>query len=631
MLALDQLHQPETVLNNRFKIISAINQGAQATIYTAKDMKSGNVVALKLVSDQHSNFNANVTRLKSEYNVLTALEGLEMFLKAYCLEVNAHEAYIAMEWIEDSVDGNLFIQQHRPMEFKTWLWLAKKITLAVHNCHLRKIIHRDLKPCNILFAPKDGIKIIDFGVSQQNRVVNITDADMNMGTIFYMPPELIAEGDYGISGEMFSLGVTLYEFLCGKVPFYADNPGEIMEQKLRGKFAPPSAINPDIPKWVDSLFTKLLTPSPQNRLQGTREILTLLSIRKDSGYCDEITTFHTCETCKEPLWRELTFCTHCGSIYHIDVIEGDHGLIARSVNNPDQFLKTFNKFTNNQLPGWRSHLFKTNYPRVMITGISENSAAMIAEALSDENSFMQTSLKPYIDVLHDLKLSLPQILLAGITIFFLFSGIWVPMSFATIIICLCAIAFIGIYTLIPLVSIQSFRGLSKKREWMPLSEMRNILSGISNKQIRQKASALIRRSVLLFDGIHEFNLSPSIKNNIIKHLEELSLSSLSLLVKMNNRLDVLVKYRKEGIDKKIESLETALHSSKDQRMMKRIIDRIGELSIAKSNQGEIEKQYADDEVEYSTILSELNSMYLLLIYKDIEQIQKEMSLSSCQV
>ncbi|NOY69110.1 MAG: serine/threonine protein kinase [Deltaproteobacteria bacterium] len=631
--------KPGLIIDDFYKIVSPVKSGGQATLYKALEKDGGRVIALKLITRKDEHFSKNLTRLKYEYQALDTLKGIEQFLNVHRFRAKRNYAYLAMDWMEDAIDGERFIQQNSPMEWKSWLWLAKIIARGLSECHKRSIIHKDIKPQNILFGKKGAVKIIDFGIAQHERTFRLNGNDINAGTISYMPPEQIIDGEYGIVGEMYALGVTLYEFLAGKVPFYADNPGEIMNLKIKGQYIPPTRINPNLPEGTNDLFYRLLSPAPSDRIQGARELMILLSDLKGLNPSEELIAFHKCRNCQEDLWKELPFCSHCGTSYMLEVIGGDYGIIANNIQNPDHFINRFEKLTSRALPSWRFQLFKSTYPRVFLNNVSEYSAVLVADALSDDNGSLQALEKPYLNMLHRIRFSLPQILLLCMAFYCLISGVnlmmttlpgepaGINLSFNVLLLFIVSFSAIGFscgYAFMPLASVAMFGNMARKRNWPALHRFKDNLSRLNRKRLQIKASALIRRSVMLYDRIENINLSSELKKGLITNLEAISFAGLHQLQQMNNNFELLENFRKKGILKKITALESSLKTTSDIQMIKEMTYQVGELTKIQIEQENLDQHYAADEISFSNLLASINNLLFYVQQRDFKRLQDEM-------
>ena len=410
-----------TLVNKKYKVLSFVSRGGQAEIYRVTMLATGETAALKLVRASSDEGTKEILRLRQEFAILKKLEGLEPFLRAYDFQMGKTMAYMVLEWIE-APNGAEYIKRRGELNFKTWLWLARAITQAVGECHARYILHRDIKPENILIDAS-RVKLIDFGISRaENQSGRNTS---QQGTALYVPPEQIAEGLVTASGEIYSLGVTLYEFLTACPPFPENYPEGIMKCKLQGRISPASLNNPDVPPWVDDFFTALLQPRKELRPQGTKEVLALLSSECERELHAGVQLARQCGNCGQALWKELPFCTHCGKAFQLEVERGRFGVMVEKVADSAKFAHFVGEVTDYTPSVWRSCLYESMYPRVLLYGLSECAAAFAAETFSNRNSTVRAVRKPVWDMLKAARLNNLQKHSAVVTLFIFFIAIFI--------------------------------------------------------------------------------------------------------------------------------------------------------------------------------------------------------------
>ncbi len=186
-------------------------------------------------------------------------------------------AYIAMEYVP-GIALRDFTDPKRLLAPKRALELAAQTADALDYAHNQGVIHRDIKPANLLYNPREGtLKISDFGVARITDN-NRTKTGIVLGTPMYMSPEQLgAEPLTGLS-DLFSLGVTLYELLCGDVPFKATNIAVLMT-KITSEDPPPIAgRRAGIPVNVDAVLAKALAKHPGNRFSCGAELAIALRL-----------------------------------------------------------------------------------------------------------------------------------------------------------------------------------------------------------------------------------------------------------------------------------------------------------------------------------------------------------------
>jgi serine/threonine-protein kinase len=180
-------------------------------------------------------------------------------------------AYIAMEYVpgialKDFTDPKRLLAPKRAIE------LCAATAEALDYAHNQGVIHRDIKPANLLYNPKEGaLKISDFGVARLTDN-NKTKTGIVLGTPMYMSPEQLgAEPLTGLS-DLFSLGVTLYELLCGEVPFKATNIAVLMTKITTEDAAPVASRRAGVPAAIDAVLAKAMAKKPENRFSCGAEL-----------------------------------------------------------------------------------------------------------------------------------------------------------------------------------------------------------------------------------------------------------------------------------------------------------------------------------------------------------------------
>ncbi|KAI1326383.1 Pkinase-domain-containing protein [Xylariaceae sp. FL0255] len=171
---------------------------------------------------------------------------------------DARNLYMVMDFVEG---GELFSLLRKSGRFPNPVakFYAAEVTLALEYLHSRNIIYRDLKPENLLLDRHGHLKITDFGFAKR-----VPDKTWTLcGTPDYLAPEVVSNKGYNKSVDWWSLGILIYEMLCGYTPFWdSGSPMKIYENILRGKVKYPAYVHPD----AQDLLQKLITPDLTKRL-----------------------------------------------------------------------------------------------------------------------------------------------------------------------------------------------------------------------------------------------------------------------------------------------------------------------------------------------------------------------------
>jgi CRP-like cAMP-binding protein len=253
---------PESI--GKYKILRELGKGATAVVYLCSDPDRADPVAIKLVTfsadgKDKAKLNRRLLKLfQTEWSVSQKLDHPNI-IRIYDRVIEENQAYLVMEYFDSkplshycNIDRLLPVHRSVSIVFKC----AMVLDFAYHN----GIIHRDIKPANILIDDNFNIKIADFGLGLN--VLKRSDADSTfvtgVGSPAYMSPEQIKGYPLNQQTDIYSLGVVLFHLLTGRMPFRGRNQADLLYKIINAD--PPSAsqLNPDIPKEIDAIITKVL-------------------------------------------------------------------------------------------------------------------------------------------------------------------------------------------------------------------------------------------------------------------------------------------------------------------------------------------------------------------------------------
>ncbi|KAI0481437.1 Pkinase-domain-containing protein [Xylaria cf. heliscus] len=181
---------------------------------------------------------------------------------------DARNLYMVMDFVEG---GELFSLLRKSGRFPNPVakFYAAEVTLALEYLHSRNIIYRDLKPENLLLDRHGHLKITDFGFAKR-----VPDKTWTLcGTPDYLAPEVVSNKGYNKSVDWWSLGILIYEMLCGYTPFWdSGSPMKIYENILRGKVKYPAYVHPDAQDLLERLITPDLTKRLGNLYGGPQDV-----------------------------------------------------------------------------------------------------------------------------------------------------------------------------------------------------------------------------------------------------------------------------------------------------------------------------------------------------------------------
>ncbi|HSB90181.1 MAG TPA: ABC transporter substrate-binding protein, partial [Anaerolineales bacterium] len=260
--------EPGALLHDRYRLGPEIGRGGMAVVYRAHDGLLDRDVAVKVV--RKTDLTAeDRQRLLQEARLAARLNHPHIVAVHDAGEIDGHP-YIVMEL----VDGpSLF--GHPPADLDETIAVAVQLCEALAHAHREGIVHRDLKPENILRAGPGVIKLTDFGLAQ-SVASRVTGEGAVAGTVFYLAPEQLQGLDLDGRADLYALGILLYEWVTGTLPFTSPETLGIITQHLYAAPVPPRARVPAVPPALDRLILRLLSKSPDDRPASALDVLDLL-------------------------------------------------------------------------------------------------------------------------------------------------------------------------------------------------------------------------------------------------------------------------------------------------------------------------------------------------------------------
>ncbi|MGB7434939.1 MAG: protein kinase [Candidatus Acidiferrum sp.] len=278
-----------------YRVVSKLGQGGMGAVYRARDEVLQRDVAIKVLSSRTVAEKSAKDFLLNEARAACALNHPNV-CTIYQVGEAEGEPYIAMEFIEGKPLSALMGKDGLPVE--SVLRYGVQIAGALAHSHGRNLIHRDLKSSNVMVTPEGLVKVLDFGLARRLRkeVLDetvLTDAQATMGgvteestggltgTVPYMPPELLRGQEVDHRGDIWSLGVVLYEVASGKLPFRGQTSIETSAAILHQM---PAALPAWIPNGLWAIVQRCLAKEPQQRYQRASEVQAALeAIQSASG------------------------------------------------------------------------------------------------------------------------------------------------------------------------------------------------------------------------------------------------------------------------------------------------------------------------------------------------------------
>ena len=264
---------PDTVVDQRYSILSRIGSGGMADVYCAQDLQLGRKVALKLLYRRFAADEEFVERFKREASSAAGLQHPHV-VGVYDRGEWDGTYYIAMEFLEGRSLKQV-LQEEGPLAPGRAIDVVAQILQAARFAHQRGIVHRDIKPHNVIVDDEGRAKVTDFGIARAG-ASDMTETGSIMGTAQYLSPEQAQGHSVGPSSDLYAIGIVLYELLAGRVPFDGDSPVTIALKQVSELPVPPSAYNPAVPPELDAIVLHALEKEPERRFADADEFLAAL-------------------------------------------------------------------------------------------------------------------------------------------------------------------------------------------------------------------------------------------------------------------------------------------------------------------------------------------------------------------
>ncbi len=294
-----------TFINGKFRVIEAIGQGGMGAVYRAEQLPLGRTVAIKVlrnrpgVSDVDPAFQrrffleASLCAKLSHANIVTIYDYGR-------IEGVSEEAYfMAMELLDGETLHARLRRSGGQLSLADSLSIALEIARGLREAHRTGIVHRDLKPGNVMLVPDaeagEKVKILDFGLVKQlegGDREDLTQEGSFLGSPKYMSPEQIDRADVDHRADLYSLGVIMFQCLCGRVPYDGPSSMQILLAHVASPIPTMRERNPlsDVPPDVEALVRKLLAKSPSDRHASAEDLVRALrTMREQLGLATRAT------------------------------------------------------------------------------------------------------------------------------------------------------------------------------------------------------------------------------------------------------------------------------------------------------------------------------------------------------
>ena len=257
------------IIAERYEILGKIGTGGMADVYKAKDHKLNRFVAVKVLKPEFREDTTFIRKFKSEAQAAAVLTHPNI-VNVFDVGDDNGVYYIVMELIE-GITLKEYISKKGKLSVKEATSIAIQVSMGLEAAHSHGIVHRDVKPQNIIISMDGKVKVTDFGIA---RAASSNTISSNvMGSVHYSSPEQVRGGYSDEKSDIYSLGITMYEMVTGKVPFDGDTTVAIAIKHLQEEIVPPSIYTPELPHSLEQIILKCTQKSSERRYESTGALI----------------------------------------------------------------------------------------------------------------------------------------------------------------------------------------------------------------------------------------------------------------------------------------------------------------------------------------------------------------------
>ncbi len=243
------------VIDDRYRIIKELGEGGMAIVYEAYDMIIRKNVAVKIIREETMKNPINLTRFEREARAAASLSSPNI-VRVINLGTHERRPYMVNELVTGQTLRDA-LDKRGKFSFLEAIEIMYGLTSAVMDAHRHNVIHRDIKSQNVFLTPDGTVKLGDFGIATfQNANARLTRSEVVVGSVHYLAPEIYKGEPATPQSDIYSLGVTFFELITGKVPYEDDSAITVALKHANDKFPSAKKYNPKTPKIIDKIIQK---------------------------------------------------------------------------------------------------------------------------------------------------------------------------------------------------------------------------------------------------------------------------------------------------------------------------------------------------------------------------------------
>lgn len=258
------------VLDGRYRVDALIATGGMSGVYRGLDLRLDRPVALKIMDSRYAGDEQFMIRFQREARAVARLKDPGL-VAVYDQGLDGRHPFLVMELVDGGTLREL-LRERGPMPPHAVAAVLRPVLGGLAAAHAAGLVHRDIKPENVLISDDGDVKIADFGLVRAVAEAKITSTSVILGTAAYLSPEQVATGETDPRGDVYSVGILVYELLTGVTPFTGDTALAVAYQRMDRDVPPPSTVIRGVPRQFDDLVHCATSRDPDQRFADAAEM-----------------------------------------------------------------------------------------------------------------------------------------------------------------------------------------------------------------------------------------------------------------------------------------------------------------------------------------------------------------------
>ena len=268
-------------IGSGFLLEEEISRGPAASIYRAAALENGQPVAIKAF---HARYHADPRFAIRFREHLRRLVGIthDNLIPVLDYGIDQNQYYIVMEWVDGTDLGN-YLTEYGSLTPDLTIFIASQVCAALDVIHTHGLVHQGIKPQNIMLTAGGQVKVTDVGLSRLLSESGLSKTHVMLGGVGYIPPEQARGKGLAPQSDIYSLGVTIFEMLTGRLPFEANDAWSVVRMHVMDPPPSPQQFNQQVPEGLANIVTRALQKDPEFRFPSAAEMrAALYAVKNDA-------------------------------------------------------------------------------------------------------------------------------------------------------------------------------------------------------------------------------------------------------------------------------------------------------------------------------------------------------------